>query len=307
MVLKKCICLLLSCVSFSLCVKAQQINKEELIYLTKAWEGVRFENGRPKISDDLLKRAESISIDVAWQILNNEGYPSQYEGDWQALNTTPIVGRAVTAFYLPSRPDVATQIKQRGEKEGRQGNTNSWPIEVLQNGDVYVADAFGKTLDGTLIGDNLGNAIYAKTGQGVVFYGASRDKEGLSEIDGFNAFVKDWNPTYLKNVMLGGLNTPIRIGHAIVMPGDLVLAKEEGVIFIPAHLVEKVVLTAEFIALRDEFGQSMLKRNIYASGQIDNEWTPAIKKHFLQWIKDTKSDIPMGMNEINQFMEKRTW
>jgi 4-hydroxy-4-methyl-2-oxoglutarate aldolase len=307
MVLKKCICLLLWCVSSNLWVTAQQIEKEELIYLTKAWEGARFENGRPKIPDDLLKRAESISIDVAWQILNNEGYSAQYEGDWQALNTISIVGRAVTAFYLPSRPDVALQIKQRGEKEGRQGNTNSWPIEVLQNGDVYVADAFGKTLDGTLIGDNLGNAIYAKTGKGVVFYGASRDKEGLSKIDGFNAFVKDWNPTYLKNVMLGGLNTPIRIGHAIVMPGDLVLAKEEGVIFIPAHLVEKVILTAEFIALRDEFGQSMLKTNIYVSGQIDNEWTPTIKKHFLQWVKDNKSDIPMGMDELNQFMKKRTW
>ena len=210
-------------------------------------------------------------------------------------------------MYLPSRPDVEGQIKKRGDLEGRRGNTNSWPIEVLQKGDVYVADAFGKTLDGTLIGDNLGNAIYAKTGNGVVFYGSSRDREGLGQIKGFNAFVKDWNPTFLKNVMLAGLNTPIRIGNAIVMPGDLVLAKEEGVIFIPAHLVEKVVQTAEFIDLRDAFGHAMLKEGIYTSGEIDNEWTLKIKNHFFKWIKKEREDVSMSIELIEQFMNQRTW
>ena len=107
--------------------------------------------------------------------------------------------------------------------------------------------------------------------------------------------------------MLGGLNTPIRIGDAIVLPGDVVLAKEEGVLFIPAHLVEKVVLTAEFINLRDAFGHSMLKAGTYSSGEIDNEWTDSIKKHFLKWIKESKSEIHMTNSELERFMEKRTW
>ena len=286
---------------------AQQIAKEELIYLTNAWEGERFEDGRPKIPSDLMKRAKDISIDVAWQILDNEGYPSQFEGEWKTINNNPVVGRAVTAMFLPSRPDVEEQIKTRGHKEGFKGNTNSWPIAKLTEGDIYVADAFGKTLQGTLIGDNLGNAIYSKTKNGVVFYGSSRDLEGLSKIEGFNAFVKNWNPTYLKNVMLAGLNTPIKIGQAIVMPGDLVLAKKEGVIFIPAHLVEKVVLTAEFIDLRDEFGHEMLSKGIYESGEIDNEWTPAIKDRFLKWIKNNDDRVPMTKEELNQFLNKRTW
>ena len=286
---------------------AQQIDKEELIYLTIAWEGERFEDGRPKIPSNLMERAKDISIDVAWQILDNEGYPSQFEGEWKTINNNPVVGRAVTAMFLPSRPDVEEQIKTRGHNEGFKGNTNSWPIAKLTEGDIYVADAFGKTLQGTLIGDNLGNAIYSKTKNGVVFYGSSRDLEGLSKIEGFNAFVKNWNPTYLKNVMLAGLNTPIKIGQAIVMPGDLVLAKEEGVIFIPAHLVEKVVLTAEFIDLRDEFGHKMLSKGIYESGEIDNEWTPAIKDRFLKWIKNNDDRVPMTQEELNQFLNKRTW
>ena len=288
-------------------VNAQQISKEELIYLTSAWKGDRFNDGRPKIPSDLMERAKEISIDVAWQILDNEGYASQYEGQWKTINDQPVVGRAVTAMFLPSRPDVEEQIKSRGHQQGFKGNTNSWPIAKLVEGDIYVADAFGKTLQGTLIGDNLGNAIYSKTKRGVVFYGSSRDLEGLSKIEGFNAFVKNWNPTYLKNVMLAGLNTPIKIGQAIVMPGDLVLAKEEGVIFIPAHLVEKVVLTAEFIDLRDQFGHQMLSKGIYESGEIDNEWTPAIKDRFLKWIKNNKKGIPMSQEKLNQFLNKRTW
>jgi len=288
-------------------VHAQQIAKEELIYLTDTWKGERFDDGRPKIPADLIERAKGISIDVAWQILDNEGYASQYEGEWKSINDQPVVGRAVTAMFLPSRPDIEKQIKTRGHEQGFKGNTNSWPIAKLTEGDIYVADAFGKTLQGTLIGDNLGNAIYSKTKRGVVFYGSSRDLEGLSKIEGFNAFVKNWNPTYLKNVMLAGLNTPIKIGRAIVMPGDLVLAKKEGVIFIPAHLVEKVVLTAEFIDLRDEFGHEMLSKGIYESGEIDNEWTPAIKDRFLKWIKNNVNSVPMTQEELNHFLNKRTW
>jgi len=288
-------------------VHAQQIAKEELIYLTDTWKGERFDDGRPKIPADLIERAKGISIDVAWQILNNEGYASQYEGEWKSINDQPVVGRAVTAMFLPSRPDIEKQIKTRGHEQGFKGNTNSWPIAKLTEGDIYVADAFGKTLQGTLIGDNLGNAIYSKTKRGVVFYGSSRDLEGLSKIEGFNAFVKNWNPTYLKNVMLAGLNTPIKIGKAIVMPGDLVLAKKEGVIFIPAHLVEKVVLTAEFIDLRDEFGHEMLSKGIYESGEIDNEWTSTIKDRFLKWIKNNGNSVPMTQEELNHFLNKRTW
>tara|TARA_B100000949_G_scaffold31082_2_gene24408 strand:+ start:10500 stop:11429 length:930 start_codon:yes stop_codon:yes gene_type:complete len=288
-------------------VHAQQIAKEELIYLTDTWKGERFDDGRPKIPADLIERAKGISIDVAWQILDNEGYASQYEGEWKSINDQPVVGRAVTAMFLPSRPDIEKQIKTRGHEQGFKGNTNSWPIAKLTEGDIYVADAFGKTLQGTLIGDNLGNAIYSKTKRGVVFYGSSRDLEGLSKIEGFNAFVKNWNPTYLKNVMLAGLNTPIKIGRAIVMPGDLVLAKKEGVIFIPAHLVEKVVLTAEFIDLRDEFGHEMLSKGIYESGEIDNEWTSTIKDRFLKWIKNNVNSVPMTQEELNHFLNKRTW
>lgn len=287
---------------------AQTISKEYLIFLTSKWEGERFPDGRPKVSDDILERMKSVTIEEAWGVLRGEGYHNQFEGNWEPLHEdVAVVGRALTALYMPNRPDVSDQIKDKGEKDGRIGSPNSWPIDMLSQGDVYVADAFGKIKDGTLIGDNLGNAIYAKSGNGVVFNASSRDMEGLSEIEGFNAFVRGWDPSFLTEVMLTGLNVPIRMGQATVMPGDIVLAKREGIMFIPAHLAEKVVLTSEIVRLRDLFGITRLKEGKYSPGQIDSRWTDVIEKDFSQWLRDHIDELPVSKEQIQELLKNRTW
>ena len=289
-------------------VSAQTIPRDLLIKYTSQWEGERYDDGRPKVPDRLLERAKDISIEEAWGVLRNEGYENQFEGNWKMIHEdVPIVGRALTAQYLPARADMAAAIEEQGKADGRIGSSNSWPIDELQMGDVYVADGYGKIVDGTLIGDNLGNSIYAKSGNGVVFDGSLRDLGGLSKIEGFNAFVRGWDPSFIKDMMLGGLNTPIRIGRATVLPGDVVLAKREGVIFIPAHLVEKVITNAEFIALKDQYGHQMLREGKYTPGQIDTRWTDEIKQNFLAWIDDNPDKLPMTREELDEFLEGRTW
>ena len=275
---------------------AQNLSKEQMLDLTPLWQGERFDDGRPKVTQSILERMKQVSIEEAWVVLKNEGYFNQFEGNWQPLHDdVPFVGRALTVQYLPNRPDVSDQIKKMGLAKGEIGNTNSWPIDKLAEYDVYVADGFGKIVDGTLIGDNLGNAIYAKSKTGVVFNASSRDMEGLSQIDGFNAFVKGWDPSFLKEVMLLSINYPIRIGAATVMPGDVVLAKKTGVIFIPAHLAEKVVTTSEIVRLRDLFGITRLKEGIYTPGQIDNKWSEAIEKDFAKWLEDHIDELPLNV------------
>ena len=286
-ILKICLPVLLLC---AVSARAQTISKEQLIFYTSEWKGERFEDGRPKIPDDLLERAKHIGIEEAWTVLRNEGYNNQFEGNWKLVNDdVPVIGRAVTAMFMPSRPDIEKNIKAQGAK------------------DVYVADGFGKIKGGTLIGDNLGNSIFNKSGNGVIFDGSARDLQGLKSIPGFNAFVRDFDPSYLEEMVLMGLNTPIRIGHAIVLPGDLVLSEKEGVLFIPAHLAEKVVATSEFIALRDDFGHAMLKSGTYSTGEIDSQWTPAIREAFLKWLAQSGSKVKMTRAQLDAFMEKRTW
>jgi regulator of RNase E activity RraA len=300
--------LLLSCVFSFGGAYAQTISRDEMIFLTSQWKGERFADGRPKVPDDLLARARNIGIDDAWTVLKNLGYTNQFEGGWKMVNDTiPVIGRAVTAMFLPSRPDVEKNIKERGIKEGRKGNTNSWPIDILTKGDVYVADGFGKIAGGTLIGSTLGNSIYSKSGNGVIFNGSARDLEGLSEIKGFNAFVRDFHPSFLENMVLMGLNTPIRIGQAIVLPGDLVIADREGVLFIPAQLADLVISTSEFVVLKDKFGFEMVKTNKYSTGQIDSQWTEEIKADFLKWLGQHPELGKMTKEKLDEIMSKRTW
>jgi len=289
-------------------INAQGLNSSEIKFLTNKWQGERFEDGRPKVSKGILERMKKVSIEEAWGVLRNEGFHNQFEGGWEPLHDdVTIVGRALTVQYLPNRPDVSEQIKNKGLKEGEIGNTNSWPIDRLVENDVYVADSFGKIVDGTLIGDNLGNSIYAKTKTGVVFDASSRDMEGLSQIEGFNAFVRGWHPSFLTEVMLLSINDVIRIGSATVLPGDVVLAKREGVIFIPAYLAEKVVITSEVVRLRDMFGITRLKEGKYTPGQIDNKWSEEIEKDFSKWIRDHIDKLPVPKEQIKELIKKRMW
>jgi len=304
--MKNVLILIVFITSFSL--NAQQLDREQVIFLTQEWKGERYADGRPKVSDALLKRIKNVAIEEAWGILKNKGFNNQYDGNWQRLrDDEPFVGRALTAQYVPLRPDLQARMVEKGKKDGRVGLMNSWPIDMLQKGDVYVADCFEKIKDGTLIGDNLGNSIFSKTGTGVIFDAGARDIDGLGAITGFNAYVRGWHPSFLSETMLMGINHPLIIGEVTVLPGDVVLARKEGVVFIPAHLAEEVVINAEFIQLRDKFAITKLKAGVYTPGQIDTAWPEAIKKDFLKWVKENPGLVPLTMEELETFMKDRTW
>jgi 4-hydroxy-4-methyl-2-oxoglutarate aldolase len=310
--MNKKIFLLTAFIAASLIAGAQNVGSspEYIKALTSEWKGERFPDGRPKVSDALLERLKNISIEEAWGVLRNRGYQNQYESDWHIINPdVPMTGRVVTAQYMPLRPDLEKYVKEQGKAEGRaqQGGTNSWPIDGLVEGDVYVADSYGKIVDGTLIGDNLGNSIYAKSKRGVIFNGSVRDEEGLGEIEGFNGWIKGSDPSYIMQMSLTSINTPIRIGRATVLPGDVVLAKKYGVIFIPAHLVEDLVITSEVTALRDEFGHMRLKEGRYKPGEIDSRWSDEIRKDFMSWLNNYPGKLPMTKTELDNYFKDRNW
>ncbi len=298
---------------FALPVSGQQISKEELIYLTPEWEGERFEDGRPRVPDDILERMKLVTLEEAWAVLRGDNFNYQYEGDWQVLDPDAVlVGRAVTATFMPGRPDIHGQYDRRGREDGRSGSQNSWPVDMLQPGDVYVADQFGAHEDGPTIGDNVGNAIFANSGNGFVYNGAIRDVNGLKEIDGFGVFFRSYHPSHHNpagrlNTTLVGINQPTRIGQATVMPGDVVLARDGGVIFIPPHLAERIVETSEIVRLRDLFGQQRLREGVYTSGQIDTRWSDEIERDFSAWMEENVDELPVPASRIQELLEIRTF
>lgn len=285
------------------------LSVEELTEYTPDWTGERSADGRPHVADELLQRMQRVTITQAWGVLRGEGYHHQYEDGW--LCTHPgqtLVGRVLTAMYMPRRPEMRTVMEAKGVDAGCIGDQISWPIDMLVPGDVYVADVFGKIDQGAVIGDNLATSIYAKSGNGVVHDAAVRDIDGIRELPGFTSFVRGYHPTFASpTIMLTGVNCPIRIGKVTVMPGDVVLGREDGVVFIPPHLAEKVVKTAELIHLRDQFGQQRLREGIYTSGQIDRRWEDTIEVDFSRWLENHIDELPVPKAAIQELLQERTW
>jgi regulator of RNase E activity RraA len=293
-----------------------QISKEELIALTPEWKGERFEDGRPKVPDGIIKRMKSVSVEEAWATMSNAGYKYQIAEGWEVINPDSVlVGRAVTATFMPGRPDVWKAIDSLGKKQGRRAQ-NVWAVEMLVKGDVYVADQFGAKKNGPTIGDNVGNAIYARTGNGIVYDGALRDVEGLKEIGGFTSYYTSYDPSFHNpgggtnrdlTTMIVGINHPTRIRTVTVMPGDVVLGKIGVVVFIPPQLAERVVKTSEIVRLRDMFGHQRLREGKYTAGQIDTRWSDEIEKDFSKWLNDHINELPVGKEQIQEYLKERTW
>ena len=293
-----------------------QISKEELIALTPEWKGERFPDGRPKVPDDIIRRMKAVSVEEAWATMSNAGYRYQVAEGWEVINPDSVlVGRAVTTTFMPGRPDVWKAIDSLGKKEGRRAQ-NVWAVEILVKGDVYVADQFGAKRNGPTIGDNVGNAIYARTGNGIVYDGAIRDLEGLKEIGRFTSYYTSYDPSYHNpgggpnrdlTTMIVGINRPTRIRTVTVMPGDVVLGKMGVVVFIPPQLAERVVKTSEIVRLRDQFGHLRLREGKYTAGQIDARWTDEIEKDFSKWLNDHINELPVGKEQIQEYLKDRTW
>jgi 4-hydroxy-4-methyl-2-oxoglutarate aldolase len=297
---------LLACMALPFSAFAQvKTSKDRILFYTSDWKGERFPDGRPKVPEDLLKRALDVSIEDVWDYLREQGYNCQFDGGWQALHIDkPFAGRALTAQYMPLRPDMAKAITAEGKTEGRQSGNNSWPINELKEGDVYVADGFGKIVEGTLIGSNLGSGIAAHTHSGFIFDAGIRDQEENREIPNLNGFYRGYDPSFWVNMTLTAINAPIRIGRATVLPGDLVLAKTDGVIFIPAILAEDAISSAEFTNLQDAFNFELNKEGKNA-GEFEGGWTPKKYDALTKWVDAHPEKLKMPRSEFDSILAKK--
>ena len=289
---------LVGCLAMSLTAPANAqldlFSKEQRIEFTPDWHGDRFPDGRPNVANFVLARLKDVTADEAWDVLQDAGYKNQFEGGWKVINPGDrLVGRVVTAVFMPNRPDVDSVIRANGKKENRIGDENSWIIDILKPGDVLVVDLFGKIRYGTIVGDNLSTAIYAKSHNGLIVNGAVRDVTGIQEIPGFQVYTRGVDPSALENVMLTGVNVPIRIGDVTVMPGDIAIGDPEGVTFVPPQLAGKVADDTEMDHLVDEWGHMMLREGKYTPGQVDAKWTPEMIEQFNAWLEKKGSRLRM--------------
>jgi 4-hydroxy-4-methyl-2-oxoglutarate aldolase len=294
--MKRAACLLASVglvLVFSVSGWAQlgMFSRQQLIEFTPEWHGPRFADGRPEVPDSLLQRLQDVTAEEAWEVLQRAGYHNQFESGWTVINPQKkrLIGRVMTAVFMPYRPDVDSVIRANAKKEGYKARgENSWIINRLVPGDVMVVNLFGKIKDGTIIGSNLATSVFTKSHNGIIVDGSIRDTAEIEGIHGFEVFCRGTDPSALNNVMLMGINVPIRIGKAIVMAGDIAVSDPEGITFIPPQMVEKVADHAELDHLVDAWGMMMLREEKYTPGQIDSQWTPQMIEDFNKWVAETK-------------------
>jgi 4-hydroxy-4-methyl-2-oxoglutarate aldolase len=253
----------------------------------------RLADGRPKVPDNLLRQARELSAEEIWAVLEEKGYKNQYADGFRILHPDkPMVGRAFTVQFMPMRPDVEHIAQAKAKARGMGPLHNQTAIDMLQPGDVLVVDLFGKKVGGTIVGDNLFYYVMTATkSAGLVVDGSIRDLNGISEID-MPAYFKDVDPTPIGNVMLTGINVPVRIAGAMVMPGDLVVGDREGVYFIPPHLVKEVLDRADEIRVHDEWTKKKFAEGKYKSSEIySSPKDPQLKEEYEAYRKRRLEEI----------------
>ena len=300
-------------ISATITTKAQfsrvAMNKEYIISLTTQWKGERLPDGRPFVSDNLLDRLKNVVLTHAWGALKSRKFNNQYQGKWMMVHpdkNTVMTGRVVTAQYMPQRPDFGDLIRKIGLAEGHseKAGSNVWPIEMLKDGDVYVADGYGKIEGGTLMGDRLANSVYSKSKRGVIFWGSVRNIQEIQKVEGFNGWILGDHPSAITEMMLTSINAPIRVGDVTVLPGDVVFASPFGTLFFPSYLVGDIVIEAEISNLRHHYGIIRVRAGDWTTGQIDSEYTPQMKKEFYDYLRKLPdSELPMPRNELNAYLD----
>jgi regulator of RNase E activity RraA len=300
------VAVLLGCMAVIAPAMAQvRLSRDQMMFYTSEWKGERFPDGRPKLPDALLQRALDVSFEDVWDYLRDKGFNCQFDTGFQMLHPDkPFAGRALTAQYMPARPDMLRAIAAEGVQEMRVSGNNSWPINELRIGDVYVADGFGKVVEGTLIGSNLGSGIAAHSHVGFVFDSSIRDAEENREIADFNGLYRAYDPSAWKDMTLTAINAPIRIGRATVLPGDLVLAKSDGVLFIPAILAADAIASAEMTNLQDAFNFELNSAGKNGA-EFEGGWTAKKYDALAAWIDAHPEKLKMSRAEFNQILAQR--
>jgi 4-hydroxy-4-methyl-2-oxoglutarate aldolase len=263
------------------------LTKDQMTRLTSSNPYERFQDGRPKVPDSVLRRFEGLSAEEVWSVLPGKGYPNQYDGNWKIVHPDKkLIGRVVTAQFMPMRPDVGDVIAADGKAKNLHGGENQWVIDQLQPGDVLVVDLFGKIEGGTFVGDNLFYYVMKKTeGAGLVIDGAMRDLEGIYPMP-MPAYVRGFHPTPISNVMLTGFNIPVRIGDVTVLPGDIAFGDREGLYFVPPALAEAVLKKADETHIHDDWTKKKFDEGKYKSSDIyGSPHEESLKKEYQDYLE----------------------
>jgi regulator of RNase E activity RraA len=149
-----------------------------------------------------------------------------------------VVGSSVTLQFMPQREDIASGVAQ----EYVERTTALWAVlESIQPGDVLVVQAYGSAYTGCL-GDMLVRYFQRRGGAGIVVDGRVRDLPRVSRL-GVPIWCTGATPHYASQSDLfpWAYDVPVAVGGVLCLPGDLVVADDDGAVVVPRRVVDQVV------------------------------------------------------------------
>ena len=102
-------------------------SRAEMLFFTSLWKGDRYPDGRPKVSDDLLKRMKAVSIEEAWDVLRLARLRESVRGRLADAPSGPTVRGPGPHRRVPAQP----ARSRRTDHEERQGGRPDRPLELL--------------------------------------------------------------------------------------------------------------------------------------------------------------------------------
>ncbi|MEK7408503.1 MAG: hypothetical protein AAB225_25815 [Acidobacteriota bacterium] len=215
---------------------------------------------RATVSDEQLEQLKKLPLEAVWGALQRLKYTNcHYSGLKSTRPQEKLAGRALTIRYLPRRPD----LDEAMETLAREGD---WPrgyhvraAEEARPGDVIVADLGGGIPDGVFFGDVSALGQKMAGARGVVLWGSSRDLTELREMEGFPVLAVGFDPRPATQVGVDW-NVPIRVGSVTALPGDVVVADDEAVLFFPPQLAAQVITDATRVVEQENYERELARQ-----------------------------------------------
>lgn len=240
--------------------------KESVRYLSDTYHpAVDYLAGdkKARATDEHLAALEELPLETIWGVLRGMGYEETYfPGMTPTVPGKRLVGRAVTIRYLPRRPDLVEAMEALAEKGGWSSKYHTRAAEESKPGDVLVVDTGGQVEGGVFFGDISALGAQMSGASGAILYGSTRDLDELKEMTDFPVFSMGFHPAGATQIGVDW-NIPIRVGTATVMPGDLVLATDEAVIFFPPTIADEVIAKAKKHRDEEDYKRELVRSKKY--------------------------------------------
>ncbi|WP_414476457.1 ribonuclease activity regulator RraA [Microvirga sp. M2] len=171
-----------------------------------------------------------------------------------------IVGPALTLQFMPKRDDIYGE----GEYVDPEKQLHRHALYHAQEGDIVVVDARGDMRSG-IFGEMMLTYLKGRGGQGIVVDGCIRDWPSVKHL-GLGVWTRGFTPNFhtQAEIMPFAVNTPVACGGALVMPGDIIVADDDGVVVVPIGIAQKLIQ-----AVPKEYGwEDFTKEQLLKGGDL---------------------------------------